>query len=298
MSTQTSGQGTTGVIHNIGYRHYAGARLGRFDIAKALFSQTLRGSFGIGRGLKAKIFPWFLVACTVLPAFIIVAVEAGTAQPEVIVDFHQYTVIVQIIPVLFVAVQAPQAMSRDLRFKTLPLYFSRPLPARGYVAAKFAGVWTGLMLLLIVPLLLLYVGALLIEAPFGSSTLHFVQAVVADAFLALLLTGIALLIASVTPRRGLGVAAIVTALAGSYGAATMMQGILSFSDSANAVWGGLLSPVSIYDMAQTGIFHLGTSNGLGIPTRTEGLIFLAVLLGFAALSYWLLNLRYRKLATA
>ena len=43
----------TGVIHDIGYRRYTGPRLGRAQIARALYWHSLRSAFGIGRGDKA-----------------------------------------------------------------------------------------------------------------------------------------------------------------------------------------------------------------------------------------------------
>jgi ABC-2 type transport system permease protein len=46
-----------GVIHDIGYRHYEGPRLGRAAIARALGWHSLRSAFGVGRGAKAKIIP-------------------------------------------------------------------------------------------------------------------------------------------------------------------------------------------------------------------------------------------------
>lgn len=299
MSAPASRPGTTGTtratgaIHNIGYRHYDGPRLGRFDVIRALYSTTLRGSYGIGRGMVAKLFPWFLAACAVLPAFILVAVQSQ--EGEKLIDLNQYTIFVQLVPALFLAVQAPQAVSRDLRFNVLPLYFSRPLTYHDYVLARFAGVWTGLFALLVTPLLLLYVGGLLIEVPLGDLTLELLASVLAVALLGVLLTSIGLLVASVTPRRGLGVAAIIAVLAVSYGAASAMQGIVAIASSADAaVWAGLLSPQTIYDMMQSGLFGFAPTGPVTTPGFGVGLVFLAVLLGVSALCYRLLVLRYRK----
>jgi ABC-2 type transport system permease protein len=295
VSTQTSG--ASGVIHNIGYRRYEGQRLGRFDIVKALYSQTLRGSYGIGRGVVAKLFPWFLVGCTVIPAFIIIAVE--TQLKTEVVEFHQYPVFIQMIPALFIAVQAPQAVSRDLRFHTLPLYFSRPLSPGDYVKAKFAGVFSGMFLLLAAPLVLLYLGSLLIKLPFGSTSVHFLGALFGVALLALLLTGIGLLLASVTPRRGLGVAAIIAVVVGSYGTANMLQSVLSFGGSTTAAtWASVASPVTMYDMAQSGLFHYSSTGAAQAPNFAGGVGFTIILLGVTAVCYALLLVRYRKAAKA
>lgn len=302
MSTPVDSAPGAGVIHNIGYRRYDGARLGRFDVLLAMYSQTLKGSYGIGRGTVAKLFPWFLVFCTMLPAFILVAIQAQAADmfrsSGPLVEMTGYTMIVQMVPALFLAVQAPQAVSRDLRFNTMPLYFSRPLTYRDYVLARVAGVWTGLFALLAAPLLLLYVGALLIELPFGETTLDLLQALLGVALLAALLTGLGLLLASVTPRRGLGVAAIVAALSGSYIAASTFQSMLSmFESEAAATWAGLLSPLTLYDGVQSFLFQISPSSPAAIPDWPAGLTLTAALIGFCALSYGLLLLRYRKVSS-
>src|SRR5690606_38173902 len=128
----------------------------------------------------------------------------------------RYATILQGVLAIFVAVQAPQTVSLDLRFHTLPLYLSRPLERFDYVAAKYAALATGVFILLAVPLLIMYVGALLAELSFGEQTADILLALVGAALFALVLSGIALVIASLTPRRGLGVAGIITVLALSY----------------------------------------------------------------------------------
>ncbi len=295
----TLNQPQTGVIHNIGYRHYDGDRLGRFDIAKALLWQTFRGAFGIQRGPLAKIFPWFLMACTLIPAFVIVAIETNVGTT--ILEMSTYTTMVQAVPALFLAVQAPQAVSRDLRFGTMSLYFSRPIRPRDYVTAKVAAVCAALMVFLTAPLVLLYIGELLVDEPFWATTLDLLISTGSVLLLAILLASLGVLIASVTPRRGLGVAAILTVVAGSYGVATTLQSSISFvsgPESDGAIWAAVLSPVTLYDTAQAGLFNLKTST-LGLdPGIGIGLGATAIILLLSALCYWLLNVRYRKVASA
>ena len=64
-----------GVIHDLGYRHYDGPRLGRAGIIRALYWHSLRSAFGIGRGAKAKVLPILMFALMCLPA-----VEIGRAH--------------------------------------------------------------------------------------------------------------------------------------------------------------------------------------------------------------------------
>jgi ABC-2 type transport system permease protein len=68
----------TDVIHDIGYRAYDGPRLGRGHARKALFSQSLRGAYGLGRSAKSKVLPMILLGVMCAPALIMVAVAVFT----------------------------------------------------------------------------------------------------------------------------------------------------------------------------------------------------------------------------
>ena len=50
----------TGSIFDLGYRGYDGPRLGRRHAITTLFTQSLKWTFGIGRGGRAKIAPFAL----------------------------------------------------------------------------------------------------------------------------------------------------------------------------------------------------------------------------------------------
>ena len=47
-----------GVIHDLGYRGYAGAREGTGAIARTLFLTGLRHCFGLGRSGRSKVLPF------------------------------------------------------------------------------------------------------------------------------------------------------------------------------------------------------------------------------------------------
>ncbi|MDX6241618.1 MAG: type transport system permease protein, partial [Kribbellaceae bacterium] len=68
---------TSGVIHDIGYRHYDGPRLGRAAISRALMVSSLRHAYGLGRSGKSKTMPILLLAVMVVPAAIVVGIENG-----------------------------------------------------------------------------------------------------------------------------------------------------------------------------------------------------------------------------
>lgn len=296
MPPETETQQRADIIHNIGYRHYDGARLGRAYARRSLFSQSLRGAYGLGRSAKSKVAPMLLAAVMCVPALILVAVTVVTKDNGLPVEYTRYAVIMQAVIGLYTAAQAPQSVSRDLRFKTIPLYFSRPIEAADYVTAKFAAMASALFALTGVPLMILYVGALLAGLDFADQTKAFAQGLVSVALLSLLFAGISLVVAALTPRRGFGVAAVIALLTISYGAVSTLQAIAWDQGNTGAVsWIGLFSPITVIDGVQTAFLGATSAypGGFGPDVKT-GLVFLLVLLGLIAGSYGLLLRRYRK----
>lgn len=291
------GTSPTDVIHNIGYRKYEGPRLGRAYARQSLFSQSLRGAYGLGRSAKSKVLPMILLGAMCAPALIMVAVTVFTHMNRLPVAYTRYAVILQAVITLFVASQAPQSVSRDLRFKTTPLYFSRPIERIDYVAAKFAALATALFLLTALPLLILYIGALLAKLDFADQTAGFAKGLVSVVLLSLLFAGIGLVIAAVTPRRGFGVAAIIAVFVISYGAVSSVQGVAGSQEKYDVIgWLGLFSPITLIDGFQT--WFLGARSAFpeasGPPNLAAGLAYLLILLGLVAACFGLLMRRYRK----
>ncbi|GGS58809.1 MULTISPECIES: ABC transporter permease subunit [Streptomyces] len=283
-------------IHDIGYRGYDGPRLGRAYARRSLYSQSLRGAYGLGRSVKSKVLPMLLFAVMCVPAAIMVAVAVATKAHELPVSYTRYAIIMQAVISLYVASQAPQAVSRDLRFKTVPLYFSRPIETADYVRAKFAALASALFVLTAAPLLVMYAGALLSKMGFAHQTKEFAQGLVSVALLSLLFAGIGLVIAAFTPRRGFGIAAVIAVLTISYGAVSTLQAIAYTQDSTGAIpWIGLFSPITLIDGVQSAF--LGGSSafpgGVG-PSHGEGAVYVLIVLGLIAACYGLLNRRYQK----
>ncbi|WP_410961726.1 hypothetical protein, partial [Salmonella sp. SAL4457] len=75
-----------------------------------------------------------------------------TGAPDLPADYASYSFTMQVIVSIYVAGQAPVAVSRDLRFRTITLYFSRPLRRGDYVAAKFAALATAVLVFCATPL--------------------------------------------------------------------------------------------------------------------------------------------------
>ncbi|MFH8533691.1 ABC transporter permease [Streptomyces tendae] len=283
-------------IHNIGYRSYDGPRLGRAYARRSLYSQSLRGAYGLGRSAKSKVLPMLLFVVMCLPAGIMVAVAVATKANDLPVDYTRYAVVLQAVISLYVAAQAPQSVSRDLRFKTVPLYFSRPIETADYVRAKYASLASALFILTAAPLLVLYVGALLAKLDFADQTKGFAQGLVSVALLSLLFAGLGLVVASVTPRRGFGIAAVIAVLTITYGAVSTLQAIADVQSSSGAVaWIGLFSPITLIDGVQSAF--LGATSafpGGDGPSNGVGAVYVLVTLGLIAGCYGLLMRRYKK----
>ncbi|MGN9791584.1 ABC transporter permease [Streptomyces sp. OZ13] len=299
MSTQTHGGQVPGAtrIHNIGYRNYDGPRLGRAYARRSLYSQSLRGAFGLGRSAKSKVLPMILLGIMCMVAAIIVAVAVATPNmSDLPLKYTRYAIIMQALIALFLASQAPQSVSRDLRFKSVPLYFSRPIERVDYVLAKYAAMASAVFVLTAAPLVILYAGALLAEFDFADQTKGFAQGLVSVAVLSVLFGGIGLVLAAFTPRRGFGVAAVIATLTITYGAVSTVQAIAWETGSAGVIqWLGLFSPVTLIDGLQTAFlgatsaFPGGEGPGAGV-----GVVYLLVVLALIAGSYGVLMRRYRK----
>ncbi|GAA1992213.1 ABC transporter permease [Isoptericola halotolerans] len=289
-----------GVIHNIGYRGYDGERLSRRAITLALYTHGLRGAFGLGRAARSKVIPMGMAVVMLLPAVVLAVVAVvGEQMGQLsgpVVPYTRYAMILQAALAIFVAVAAPQSVSLDLRFHSLPLYLARPLARADYVRAKLTALTTAVFLLLAAPLLVMYLGSLAAGFDAASETADVAQALLGALLYAAVLSSVSLVIASLTSRRGFGIAAIVTVLVLSYSIVSSMQGVIAFDadDPTTAGWVGLFSPMTLVDGVQVWAFGVTTSTPAGPPNDLAGAAFLLTSLAVVALGYVVLNRRYRK----
>jgi ABC-2 type transport system permease protein len=284
-----------GVIHDLGYRHFDGERLGRGPIARALYVESARGAYGLGRAARSKVMPMLLVAAICLPAFIVSVVTSVTHLHSLPGGYTSYIIKTQAIVMVFVAGQAPASVSRDLRFRVVSLYFSRPLERIDYVAAKLAALATAAFVLMALPLTILFVGALLAKLPFSEQYADYLRALGGAGLTAVVLAGIGLVISAVTPRRGLGVAAIITVLAVLAALEGAVQGI-SHDQGQDTLSGyaGLLSPFTLVHGVQHSV--LGAENALAAapPGALGAWVFSGVLVLLVGACFGGLMLRYRR----
>ncbi|MFF1793562.1 ABC transporter permease [Kitasatospora sp. NPDC058263] len=289
----------TGVIHDIGYRGYAGPRLGRAYATRSLFTQSLRAAYGLGRSGRSKVLPMLLLGLVTAPAAIMVAIALVQRQDELPVDYPEYLGIVGLLVSIFLASQTPVLLSRDLRHHTVPLYFSRPITRADYVRAKYAAMACAQLLLMTAPLLVLYVGALLGGLDFGHNTAHLLYGLVTAVLYALVPTSVALVIAATTPRRGFGVAAIMGYLAISTAVVGVVSGISSEGRAGlpdSAQWTALLAPNELVESLVNQLFDLGSGpDRLHAPGALGVVVFAATAAAMVAGSYALLLRRYRNI---
>jgi ABC-2 type transport system permease protein len=283
-------------IHDIGYRGYEGPRLGRSYARRSLFAQSLRSAFGLGRSARSKIVPVIITVVMALPALIMVAVTMISGSEDLPLDYVEYAVGFDMVIALFLAAQAPQAVSLDLRYRTMPLYFSRPIETSDYVRAKYAAMASAVFVLTALPLVVLYVGALLAKLDFSDQTTGFAQGLAGAAALSLLHSAVALLVAALTPRRGFGVAAVIAVMTLSFTAVTALQVAADESGAPGAMnWIGLFSPSSlVYGLQHAFLGAEGPFPGNVGPSTAQGLVYLLVVVALIAGCYALLIRRYRK----
>jgi ABC-2 type transport system permease protein len=240
-----------GVIHDLGYRGYDGPRLGRAQIVRALTWHSFRSAFGIGRGVKGKIVPALAVITMCLPALVnAFAVARGNPRLfgyDVYVPNLRAAVII-----VFIAAQAPELVSRDLRNHVLPLYFCRPLRRGDYPLAKYLAMTAALLILIEIPLLILYVGTIA-SASGGSAIWHETKALIpglgVGLMYAVLFAAIGLVLASFTGRRAYSTGIVAIACILTFFVSLLLiqaEGGQSATTTGARV-AGLFSPFTILD---------------------------------------------------
>jgi ABC-2 type transport system permease protein len=290
-----------GVIHDLGYRGYDGPRLGRSPIVKALTWHSFRSAYGIGRGVKGKIIPMLALIAMCLPALVnAFAVARGSERLfgyDVYVPGLRASVVI-----IFIAAQAPELVSRDLRSHVLPLYFCRPLRRGDYPLAKYLALTAALLILIEVPLLILYVGTIA-SAKGGSAVWAQTRALVpglgVGLMWAVLFAAIGLVLACLTGRRAYSTGIVAISCVLTFFLALLLigaEGGMS-ATSTGARVAGLFSPFTILDGVRVWLGGDPSTGLVADPGRYGPLYgLLAVVLLAGCLGG--LAARYRKVSEA
>jgi ABC-2 type transport system permease protein len=292
----------TAVIHDLGYRPYAGPRLGERAVAWAFYRTGLRNTYGLGRSGRSKVLPMLLLGLMLLPALILVGVlvQARTILEldEHLVPYSTYPLTTQLLISVFVAAQAPALLSRDLRFRTITLYLARPMRRTTYVLVRLASLTVATFILIGAPLLLLYVGGLLADLPLGRETGRFLAALLGAFLLSACLSCLAALVSALTVRRGLAVAAVIVVLLVSYTVVATVQGIAE--DVGNEAVGevaGLFSPYTLINGLQVYLFDSPAATPTPPSSTGMGVLYLAATVLTVLGSVGALLARYRRVTT-
>ena len=293
----------TGVIHDIGYRHYEGPRLGRAAIIRALGWHSLRSAFGIGRGAKAKIIPVIAFVLMCVPA-VVNAISLATHGGQV-VEYDTYVFQLRVlVMIIFIAAQAPELVSRDLRSHVLPLYFSRPLRRLDYPLAKLGAFILACLALLEIPLLLLYLGSVS-QAHGGGAIWDQTRALIPGLLVglawAVLLASMGLALASLSGRRAYATGSIAICFFLSWALAGLLRGVATGRGpitggagvaDAGARLSGLVSPFTVLDGLREWLG--GTSPGPVPPPAGYGPMYGVMFVLLLAAATGGLAARYRK----
>jgi ABC-2 type transport system permease protein len=305
----------TSTIHDLGYRRYDGPRLGRAQIVRALTWHSFRAAFGFCRGAKAKIIPAIALVALCLPA---VVNAFGMAQGnQRMFTYDTYVPALRILVMtIFVAVQAPELVSRDLRSRVLPLYFARPIKTIDYPLAKYLAFTGACLVMMEVPLLLLY-GGTIANVHGGTAVWAQTRALIPGLLLGLMwavvLAAVSLFLASLTGRRAFATGAVAIFLLLTWTLSTILlqvensavvrvragPGVPSPLQPAPGLAdkvSGLFSPFTLFDGVRQWLGGLnGVSGGDQVPKPGAfGVVYALVLLALLALCLVGLAARYRK----
>jgi ABC-2 type transport system permease protein len=319
MSADTTA-GSASVIHDLGYRRYDGPRLGRAQIVRALAWHSFRAAFGFGRGAKAKIVPLVALVALCLPAVVnAFAMSRGNAR---LVDYDVYQPTLRdLVMTVFVAVQAPELVSRDLRSRVLPLYFARPIKTIDYPLAKYLAFTGACLVMMWVPLLLLYGGSIANVhggAAVWAQTRALIPGLLVGLMWSVVLAAISLFLASLTGRRAFATGAVAIFFLLTFTLAEILLQVEAPSQQAQIQVGngdgpvqgvikntvisapsladkvsGLFSPYTLFDGVRMWLGGTNLADGVSNP-GAFGAVYALVLVIITGLCLAGLAARYRK----
>jgi ABC-2 type transport system permease protein len=288
MSTHDTG--VTGVIHDIGYQHYDGPRLGRGYSARALYLHSVRSAYGLGRSAWAKVLPIGILGFASIASLILVVVN--TQLPAQVIDYVGIASTFTYAATAFVAVVAPELVSVDLRSNLLQLYLSRPLRRRDYALTKLAALATAVFILFAIPMLIMFLG-MAFNTDTGITGVFdelggLAKGLVAAAIHGALLAALGLPIAALSGRRVFASGLIIALFLLTAPVSVALQ---AFGSGALENLAGLINPSSLLNGVDQWVF----GPGIGITqTGDYGVVYALVTAGLIALGTFLAVLRYKK----
>jgi len=290
-----------GVIYDIGYQRYEGARLGRGYAFRTLFVHSMRQAWGLGRGGKALIIPFLLLFLVCMPAVVQVLVGIVSQGEGKLLEYSTYFRYVQPLVLLFCAAQAPELVSTDQHHRVLPLYFSRPLRRGDYAGAKLLAMVATIWMLVMAPMIILFAGRLAAATDVGAvlrAERGFVLPVLASTLaIAAVMGSLAVALASFTARRALGTAAIF----GTMLLPTVVSAIVQKNSASGAPgYGTLMSPMLVLAGLMRWLFDVpaaGPGGGPVPPNPVSGPGYAGMAVVLVVLASLAIFARYSRVRT-
>lgn len=226
MSASSSGSAPWGapsepaaVIHDIRYSRFEGELRPRWASVAALARSSATRAVGLRRSAGAKVWPFLLLAGAYLVPLGVVAGAAAAGDDEGPTGLLSYVDLLgteTVLMVAFVASTVPSIVTRDRRDRVLSLYFSTAVSPAEYVVGKLLAAWSLVLLIVLGPLLVEFVGGLLVADSPGAALRDqggdLWRILVAAALIAAYHGTAAVVIGSLTPRRVFAVCAYVGAV--------------------------------------------------------------------------------------
>ncbi len=297
--------GTSGSIYDLGYQRYRGQRLGRAYAFRSLYLHGLAASFGIGRSTRSKVIPIGLFAIALVPALIELGVTALAGEALRPVRLDNYFSLVGTVMVLFGAAVAPELGSRDQRHHVLSLYFSRALERRDYAVARLAALLTAMLAIALIPEFVLYLGTALVRSDpvsYLSNNADQPGLILGSGIVvALQVTGVALAIASLTPRRAYATGGIVAYWFIADGLGSLIASITPPPTAAASQFTSwthdavLLSPSLVGDGAVRWFFGTAPEDALA-RADLAGWVYVLAALVYAAIGIAVVLRRFHRIA--
>lgn len=305
MSSNSFGNG---VIHDLGYRGFGGKRVSNAAILRELYRSSLAHAFGIGRSGKSKVMPWLVALIIAIPAIVLAGLIVQLDQMSLtdqadlfgpLSNYFGFPFWTQLLITVFVATQAPVLFARDLRYRTIVLYFARPVSRTMFVLTRLAALATAIFLIIAVPMTLWYAVALSSKLDKAEHTRHYFAGLLGVVVLALALAAIAALVCTLTTRSGLAVAAVIIVLMVTSGIVTTALGITY--NAGHPGWGQVVASINpftaVAEMVVGVVDQPAPVEILPKPTGWKTAAAIVVCAGWIVLPTLALIARMRKVAS-
>lgn len=201
-------------ILDLGYRSFAGERLGVSWSVRSLVIHTIRRGLGLKRPVRHKIAPLLAIGFAFLPAIAMAGFAAfiGAEIARELVSYGEYIGIVGFAVFLYVAAVTPGVLTTDRTNGMLALYLASPLTRTTYVLARAIGIFLVLLIATAGPIVFLILAYRLSGAS-GDTWLDSAavlgKGILAGSITAAFYTGLSMFVASFPRRWGIASIAIV-----------------------------------------------------------------------------------------